>query len=105
MATKAIMIGNSRRTPPGKRMQSNNQVLERPGRIIWQANDLNSDIHTSFKCGMSASRAVGIFVPLFISEGIVQDVPKNAPIKQTKTAIHNRLVNIPKWSKGVPKGP
>ena len=26
-------------------------------------------------------RAVGIFVPLFISEGIVQDVPKNAPIK------------------------
>ena len=29
---------------------------------------------------------------------------KNAPIKQTKMAKHGRLVNIPKWSKGVQKG-
>ena len=29
---------------------------------------------------------------------------KNALIKQTKMAKHGRLVNIPKWSKGVQKG-
>ena len=30
---------------------------------------------------------------------------KCAPIKQTEMAKHGRLVNIPKWSKGVQKGP
>ena len=32
-------------------------------------------------------------------------VLNNAPIKQTKLAKHGRLVNIPKWSKGVKRGP
>ena len=30
---------------------------------------------------------------------------KTAPIKQTKMAKHGRLVNIPKWSNRVQKGP
>ena len=30
---------------------------------------------------------------------------KDAPIKQTKKGNLGRLVNIPKWSKGVQKGP
>ena len=33
------------------------------------------------------------------------NVQKNAPIKQTKMAKHGRVVNIPKWSKEVQKGP
>ena len=35
---------------------------------------------------------------------ILQGIPKNAPIKQTNMAKHSRLVNLPKWSKGVQKG-
>ena len=36
---------------------------------------------------------------------LIQGVPKNAPIKQTKMAKHGGHVNIPKWSSGVQKGP
>jgi len=35
---------------------------------------------------------------------LLQGVPKNAPIKQTKMVKHVRLVNIPKGSKSVQNG-